>query len=422
MLNLDFHPSGRHFLQIPGPSPVPDRILRAISLPTIDHRGPEFAALGLQLLAGIKKIFKTRHPVIIYPATGTGAWEAALSNTLSPGDHVLMYETGHFASLWIRMAARLGLSPEVLTWQGTDDVLSQAPGWRHGVQAELIGQRLRQDTAHRIKAVCVVHNETSTGATSDIAAVRRAIDSAKHPALLLVDSISGLASADFRHDEWGVDVTVAGSQKGLMLPPGISFNAVSPKALDAMKDAKLPRASLAWDEIISMNKDGYWPYTPNTNLLYGLAESLDMLQSEGLDNVFARHQRWATGVRAAVRAWGLPIQCADPAVYSPVLTGVITPPDIDADAVRRLIYQRFDMSLGTGLGKAKGRMFRIGHLGNSNDLTVLATLMGCEIGLKLAGIKLAASGVEVAMNYFASEPPVVAFDKVVAGGSTQIAA
>jgi alanine-glyoxylate transaminase/serine-glyoxylate transaminase/serine-pyruvate transaminase len=411
MLSLDFHPSGRHFLQIPGPSPVPDRILRAISLPTIDHRGPEFAALGLKVLADIKKVFKTRHPVIIYPATGTGAWEAALSNTLSPGDHVLMYETGHFAWLWVKMATRLGLAPEVVTWQGADADLPQVAGWRRGVQADLIEQRLRQDTAHRIKAVCVVHNETSTGATSDIASVRRAIDAAGHPALLMVDTISGLASADFRHDEWGVDVSISGSQKGLMLPPGISFNAVSPKALEAMKTAKLPRACLAWDEIIAMNADGYWPYTPNTNLLYGLAESLDMLHSEGLDNVFARHERWGTGVRAAVRAWGLPIQCAEPAVYSPVLTGVITPPGVDADAVRRLIYQRFDMSLGTGLGKVKGRMFRIGHLGNSNDLTVLATLMGCEIGLKLAGIKLAASGVQVAMEYFANLSVAVAPQK-----------
>jgi alanine-glyoxylate transaminase/serine-glyoxylate transaminase/serine-pyruvate transaminase len=422
MLNLDFHPSGRHLLQIPGPSPVPDRILRAISLPTIDHRGPEFAALGLKVLADIKKVFKTRHPVIIYPATGTGAWEAALSNTLSPGDHVLMYETGHFACLWVKMASRLGLTPEVMTWRGSDEDLPHAASWRRGVQAELIEQRLRQDTDRHIKAVCIVHNETSTGATSDIASVRRAIDGARHPALLIVDTISGLASADFRHDEWGVDVSVSGSQKGLMLPPGISFNAVSPRALEAMKTAKLPRSCLAWDEIIAMNADGYWPYTPNTNLLYGLAEALDMLQSEGLDNVFARHNRWATGVRAAVRAWGLPIQCADPTVYSPVLTGVITPAGVDADAVRRLIYERFDMSLGTGLGKVKGRMFRIGHLGNSNDLTVLATLIGCEIGLKLAGIKLAGSGVQAAMEYFADQATSIASPQASAGSPTPVAA
>ena len=401
MLNLDHHPTGRHFLQIPGPSPVPDRILRALSLPTIDHRGPEFGALGRKVLSGIREVFKTKHPVVIYPASGTGAWEAALVNTMSPGDHVLMYETGHFASLWAKMAARLGLSTEFLAWSGADEVLPNAPSWRRGVQADMIEARLRKDTDRKMRAVCVVHNETSTGVTSDIAAVRRAIDSAGHPALLMVDSISGLASADFRHDEWGVDVTVSGSQKGLMLPPGISFNALSPRALEAMKSAKLPRSFWAWDEIIEMNKDGYWPYTPNTNLLYGLSEALDMILADGLPNVFARHQRWAAGVRAAVNAWGLTIQCADPAVYSPVLTGVITPVGVDADALRRLIHERFDLSLGTGLGKLKGRMFRIGHLGDSNDLTLLATVAGCEMGLKLAGVKLAGSGVQAAMDHFA---------------------
>jgi alanine-glyoxylate transaminase/serine-glyoxylate transaminase/serine-pyruvate transaminase len=402
MLALDFHPTGRHFLQIPGPSPVPDRILRAMSLPTIDHRGPEFGALGRRVLAGIREVFKTRHPVVIYPASGTGAWEAALCNTLSPGDHVLMFETGHFASLWAKMATRLGLSAEFLAWQGADEHLPQAPGWRRGVQADLIEARLRRDTERRIRAVCVVHNETSTGVTSDIAAVRRAIDAAGHPALLMVDSISGLASADYRHDEWGVDVTVSGSQKGLMLPPGMSFNALSPRALEAAKTAKLPRSFWAWDEIVEMNKDGYWPYTPNTNLLYGLSEALEMIRAEGLEQVFARHQRWAAGVRAAVQAWGLPIQCADPAVYSPVLTGVITPVGVDADAVRKLIYERFDLSLGTGLGKLKGRMFRIGHLGDSNDLTLLATLAGCEMGLRLGGVGLAGSGVQAAMEHFAA--------------------
>ena len=402
MLNLDFHPTGRHFLQIPGPSPVPDRILRAMSLPTIDHRGPEFGALGLKVLAGIQQIFKTRHPVAIYPASGTGAWEAALANTMSPGDLVLMYESGHFASLWQKMAARLGLQTEFVAWQGPDEHLPKAPSWRRGVQADLIEARLRLDTEHRIKAVCVVHNETSTGVTSDIAAVRKAIDAAGHPALLMVDSISGLASADYRHDEWGVDVTVSGSQKGLMLPPGISFNALSPRALEASKSAKLPRAFWAWDEIVEMNQSGYWPYTPNTNLLYGLSESLDMLLGEGLDKVLARHQRWAAGVRAAVTAWGLPIQCADPAVYSPVLTGVITPVGVDADAVRRLIHERFDLSLGTGLGKLKGRMFRMGHLGDSNDLTLVAMVAGVEMGLKLAGVALAASGVQATMNYFST--------------------
>ena len=400
-MKLNSHPTGRHFLQIPGPSPVPDRILRAISLPTIDHRGPEFGELGLRVLAGLQQVFNTRHPVVIYPASGTGAWEAALANTMSPGDAVLMYETGHFASLWKKMAERLSLRPEFL---GLPDAEGWAEGWRHGVDAAAIERRLRADAGHTIKAVCVVHNETSTGVTSDIAAVRRAIDAAGHPALLMVDTISGLASADYRHDEWGVDVSISGSQKGLMLPPGISFNALSPKALQANKVAKLPRSFWAWDEIVEMNKTGYWPYTPNTNLLYGLAESLEMLLDEGLPNVFARHRRWAEGVRTAVRAWGLAIQCADPALYSPVLTGVITPEGVDADRIRRLIHERFDLSLGTGLGKVKGRMFRIGHLGDSNDLTLLATLAGCEMGLKLAGVALAGSGVQAAMDFFSSHP------------------
>ncbi|MFL9877345.1 aminotransferase class V-fold PLP-dependent enzyme [Herbaspirillum rhizosphaerae] len=391
MLKLDFHPAGRHFLQIPGPSPVPDRILRAMSYPTIDHRGPEFGALGLHVLAGIKKIFKTEQPVVIYPASGTGAWEAALTNTLSPGDTVLMYETGHFATLWKKMAEALGLKPEFLGLPGVE-------GWRRGVQADLIEERLRKDSGHQIKAVCVVHNETSTGVTSDIASVRKAIDAAGHPALLLVDTISGLASADYRHDEWGVDVTVSGSQKGLMLPPGISFNAVSKKAIEASKTSKLPKAFWGWTEIIEMNATGYWPYTPNTNLLYGLHEALDMILGEGLDNVFARHERLAEACRQAVTAWGLEIQCADPAVYSPVLTGVMTPAGFDADAIRKVIYENFDMSLGTGLGKMKGGMFRIGHLGEANDLTLMATLSGCEMGLKLAGVKLAGSGVQAAMD------------------------
>jgi alanine-glyoxylate transaminase/serine-glyoxylate transaminase/serine-pyruvate transaminase len=404
MISLDHHPSGRHFLQIPGPSPVPDRILRAMSMPTIDHRGPEFAVLGKQVLAGLKQIFQTRHPVAIYPASGTGAWEAALVNVMSPDDALLMVETGHFATLWQKMALRLGLQPEFLALSGTDSATGLPLAWRNGVQADVIETRLRADVGHRIKAVCVVHNETSTGVTSDIAAVRRAIDAAGHPALLMVDSISGLASADYRHDEWGVDVTVSGSQKGLMLPPGISFNALSPKALNASKAARLPKAFWAWDEIVEMNQGGYWPYTPNTNLLYGLSEALDMLLAQGLPAVFARHRRWAEGVRSAVRAWGLPIQCADPAVYSPVLTGVITPVGIDADALRALIHQRFDLSLGTGLGKVKGRMFRIGHLGDCNDLTLMAALSGVEMGLKLGGVRLADSGVLAAMDYFASHP------------------
>lgn len=375
-----------------------------MSLPTIDHRGPEFGALGLKVLGGLKQIFKTQHPVIVYPASGTGAWEAALTNTLSGDDHVVMYETGHFASLWQKMATRLGITTEFIAGQGADAEFPAAASWRRGIQAELIEQRLRHDLGHRIKAVCVVHNETSTGVTSDIFAVRRAIDAAKHPALLMVDSISGLACVDYRHDEWGVDVTVSGSQKGLMLPPGMSFNAISPRALEAMKSARLPRSFFAWDDIIEMNKGGYWPYTPNTNLLYGLSEALDMLLEEGLDSVFSRHSRWAAGVRAAVQGWGLPIQCLDARAYSPVLTGVVMPAGVDADAVRKLIYERFDLSLGTGLGKLKGRMFRIGHLGDSNELTLLATLAGCEMGLKAYGVKLTGSGVQAAMEVFGANP------------------
>ena len=403
MISLNNHPTGRHFLQIPGPSPVPDRILRAISLPTIDHRGPEFGVLGKKVIAGLQQVFQTRHPVVIYPASGTGAWEAALVNVMSPGDAVLMYETGHFASLWNKMALRLGLKPEFLALPGTDDT-GLPRSWRHGVQADMIEQRLRKDSDHRLKAVCVVHNETSTGVTSDIAAVRRAIDAAGHPALLMVDTISGLASADYRHDEWGVDVTVSGSQKGLMLPPGISFNALSPKAIELSKSATLPKAFWAWDEIVEMNRGGYWPYTPNTNLLYGLSEALDMLLGQGLPAVFARHRRWGEGVRSAVRAWGLPIQCADERVHSPVLTGVITPQGVDADALRRLIHERFDLSLGAGLGKLKGRMFRIGHLGDCNDLTLMAALTGVEMGMKLSGVPLAGSGVVAAMEFFAATP------------------
>ncbi|MFL9815315.1 aminotransferase class V-fold PLP-dependent enzyme [Stutzerimonas sp. VN223-3] len=397
MLKLDFHPSGRHFLQIPGPSPVPDRILRAMSLPTIDHRGPEFGALGRELLSKIRQVFQTQQPVVIYPASGTGAWEAALVNTLSAGDRVLMFETGHFATLWEKMARRLGLEPEFLGLPGYE-------GWRRGVQADMIERRLKEDSSHTIKAVCVVHNETSTGVTSDIAAVRRAIDAAKHPALLLVDTISGLACADYQHDAWGVDVTISGSQKGLMLPPGISFNAVSEKAIEVSRSAQLPKSFWAWDEILELNRSGYWPYTPNTNLLYGLNEALDMLLQEGLDHVFARHQRWAAGVRTAVACWGLEVQCQDASVFSPVLTGVVMPEGIDADEVRSLIYRRFDLSLGTGLGKARGKMFRIGHLGDCNDLTLIATLGGCEAGLKMSGVSLKGSGVLAALDYFAANP------------------
>jgi alanine-glyoxylate transaminase / serine-glyoxylate transaminase / serine-pyruvate transaminase len=404
MLQLDAHASGHHWLQVPGPSPVPDRILRAMSLPTIDHRGPEFAQLGLSVLSGIKAVFRTSQPVIIYSASGTGAWEAALSNTLSPGDRVLMYETGHFATLWSNLATRLGLSVELLGWQGADADLPNAPNWRRGVHADLIGERLRRDDAHTIRAVCVVHNETSTGALSDIAAVRRTLDSVGHPALLMVDTISGLACADYRHDEWGVDVSISGSQKGLMLPPGLSFNALSKRALQAMKSARLARSYWSWEDMLDSNRTGYWPSTPNTNLLYALYEALEMLRAEGLEKVFARHQRWGACVRAAVQAWGLQIQCVEPERYSPVLTGVITPQEVDADTLRRVIYERFDLSLGTGLGKLKGRMFRIGHLGASNDLTILATLVACEMGLKQAGARLKSSGVQVAMHYLAQHP------------------
>ena len=391
MLQLNFHPAGRHQLAIPGPSPVPDRILRAMSLPTIDHRGPEFGPLGLKVLTDIKKIFKTQHPVVIYPASGTGAWEAALANTLSAGDHVIMFETGQFATLWKKVADRLGIKSEFLGLPGMD-------GWRRGVQADLIEARLKADAAHSIKAVCVVHNETSTGVTSNIAAVRAAIDAAKHPALLMVDTVSGLGAADYRHDEWGVDVAVGGSQKGLMMPPGISFNALSPKAIEISKSATLPRSFWAWDEMLEMNKTGYFPYTPNTNLLYGLHEALDMIFAEGLDAVFARHQRLAAACRAAVTGWGLEIQCADAALYSPVLTGAMMPEGVDADKVRKVIYERYDTSLGMGLGKVKGKMFRIGHLGECNDVSLMGTLCAVEMGLAVAGVALKGSGVTAAME------------------------
>ncbi|WP_108469912.1 pyridoxal-phosphate-dependent aminotransferase family protein [Polynucleobacter difficilis] len=391
MLKLDAHASGRHFLHIPGPSPVPSRVLRAISYQTIDHRGPEFGQLGLKLLEDIKRIFKTKHSVIIYSSSGTGAWEAALVNTLSAGDHVLMYETGQFATLWKNMADKLGIYAEFLGKPGLE-------GWRRGVDAKLIEERLKKDTEHKIKAVCVVHNETSTGVTSNIAAVRKAMDDAKHPALLMVDTISGLASADYCHDAWGVDVTVSGSQKGLMLPPGLGFNALSPKALEANKKATLPKAFWAWDEILVSNKTGYWPTTPSTNLLYGLHEAIAMIESEGMDAVFARHQRLAKACRAAVTAWGLEILCQEPEVYSPVLTGVMLPEGFDADALRKLIQERYNLSLGTGLGKLKGRAFRIGHLGDCNELSLLAALSGCEMGMTAFGIPLKGSGVLAAQE------------------------
>jgi alanine-glyoxylate transaminase/serine-glyoxylate transaminase/serine-pyruvate transaminase len=384
-------PAGRHFLQIPGPTNVPDRVLRAIDFPTMDHRGPDFGKLGKEVLAGMQKVFKTAGHVVIYPASGTGAWEAALVNTLSPGDQVLMYETGHFATLWQKMARKLGLQPEFI-----------AGDWRTGADAQAIEARLKEDKAHAIKAVCVVHNETATGVTSRIADVRKAIDAAKHPALLMVDTISSLASIDYRHDEWGVDVTVGGSQKGLMLPPGLSFNAVSAKALAASKNAKLPRSFWDWSEMIASNKDGYFPYTPATNLLYGLREALKMLlEEEGLDNVFARHQRHAEATRRAVRAWGLEVLAKNPAEYSGSLTAVLMPAGHDADRVRKVILENFDMSLGTGLGKLAGKVFRIGHLGDFNDLTLMGTLAGCEMGLELAGTPIKRAGVAAAMEYLA---------------------
>ncbi|MGH8686325.1 MAG: pyridoxal-phosphate-dependent aminotransferase family protein [Burkholderiales bacterium] len=382
--------AGRHFLQIPGPTNVPDRVLRAIDFPTMDHRGPEFAELGKAVLEGMKRVFKTRGHVVIYPASGTGAWEAALVNTLSPGDTVLMYETGQFASLWQKMATKLGLKPEFL------------PGdWRTGADPAAIEKRLREDSGQRIKAVCVVHNETSTGVTSRIGEVRKAIDAAKHPALYLVDTISSLASIDYRHDEWGVDVTVGGSQKGLMLPPGLSFNAISDKALAASKSAGLPRAYWGWDEMLANGRNGYFPYTPATNLLYGLREALAMLEEEGLDNVFARHQRHAEATRRAVRAWGLEVLATNPAEYSGALTAVLMPPGHDADRVRKAILEAFDMSLGTGLGKLAGKVFRIGHLGDFNDLALMGTLAGVEMGLTLAGVPAKRGGVTAAMSYLA---------------------
>jgi alanine-glyoxylate transaminase/serine-glyoxylate transaminase/serine-pyruvate transaminase len=382
--------AGRHFLQIPGPTNVPDRVLRAIDFPTMDHRGPEFGELGRAVLDGMKRVFRTSGHVVIYPASGTGAWEAALANTLSPGDAVLMYETGHFASLWQNMALKLGLQPEFLSGD-----------WRSGADPARIEQRLREDREQRIKAVCVVHNETSTGVTSRIAEVRKAIDAARHPALLMVDTISSLASIDYRHDEWGVDVTVGGSQKGLMLPPGLSFNAISEKALAASKSARLPRSYWGWEEMIANGRNGYFPYTPATNLLYGLREALAMLEEEGLDNVFARHQRHAEATRRAVRAWGLEVLAANPAEYSASLTAVLLPAGHDADRLRKAVLENFDMSLGTGLGRLAGKVFRIGHLGDFNDLALVGTLAGVEMGLALAGVAARKEGVQAAMGYLA---------------------
>lgn len=378
--------TGRHFLQIPGPTNVPDRILRAMDRPTMDHRGPDFAELGLRVLAGMQGIFRTTGRVVIYPSSGTGAWEAALVNTLSPGDRVLMVETGHFATLWKDLAVRLGLEPEFI------------PGdWRHGADPDLIEARLRQDRGGTVRAVCVVHNETSTGCASPIDGVRRAMDACGHPALLLVDTISSLASMDYRHDEWGVDVTVAGSQKGLMLPPGLSFNAISDRALAAAAGSTMPRAYWDWSAMSGPNEHGFFPYTPATNLLYGLAEAIDMLNEEGLDNVFARHDRLASATRAAVNAWDLEILCREPRHHSSTLTAVRMPRGVDADAFRQVVLERYNLSLGNGLSKLAGRVFRIGHLGDFNELMLLGTLGGVEMGLGVAGVPHNAGGVQAAM-------------------------
>jgi alanine-glyoxylate transaminase/serine-glyoxylate transaminase/serine-pyruvate transaminase len=382
--------SGRHFLQIPGPTNVPNRVLRAMARPTIDHRGPAFAAMGREALDGVKKIFKTDGPVVIYSGSGTGAWEAAFVNTLSPGDKVLMFETGHFAALWRGMAAKLGLDVDFV------------PGdWRHGVDLDALQSKLESDRGHAIKAVAVVHNETSTGVASPIAQVRRRIDAAKHPALLLVDAISSLGSMDVRHDEWGVDVTIACSQKGLMLPPGLGLNAISAKALAAGQTARFPRVFWDWAPMIADNEAGFFTYTPATNLLFGLCESLQMFFEEGLEHVFARHDRHAEATRRAVRAWGLEIVCQDPNGYSSALTAVMMPDGHDADALRKVILEKFDMSLGTGLGKFKGRVFRIGHLGDFNDLTLAGTLCGVEMGLAASGVPFKRGGVNAALEFLA---------------------
>jgi alanine-glyoxylate transaminase/serine-glyoxylate transaminase/serine-pyruvate transaminase len=381
-------PSGTHFLQIPGPTNVPERILRAMARPTIDHRGAEFSRLGLEVLDGLHEVFKTSGGIVIFPASGTGAWEAALVNTLSPGDKVLMFETGHFATLWREMAVKLGLDVQFV------------PGdWRHGVDPDVVESKLVEDRPHAIKAVMVVHNETSTGVSSRISAVRQAMDGARHPALLMVDTISSLASIDYRHDEWGVDVTVAGSQKGLMLPPGLSFNAISEKALAAAKSSRLPKSYWDWQPMLAANKTGFFPYTPGTNLLYGLREALHMLLQEGLENVFARHDRHAAATRRAVEAWKLEVLCLNPTEYSSSLTAVLLPPDHNADDLRKLVLDQFNMALGAGLAKLQGKVFRIGHLGDFNDLMLAGTLSGVEMGLALAGVPHAKGGVAAALDY-----------------------
>ncbi len=384
--------SGRHFLQIPGPTNVPDRVLRAISFPTIDHRGPEFGRLGRQVIEGLQKIVRTTGPVVVFPSSGTGAWEAALVNTLSPGDRVLMFETGHFATLWRDVALRFGLSVDFVP---TD--------WRHGADPEIVEAKLSADASRVIKAVAVVHNETSTGVTSRIAEIRGAMDRVGHPALLLVDTISSLGSIDYRHDEWGVDVTVGCSQKGLMLPPGLGINAISEKAQDASKVARLPRSYWDWEPMLRDNQEGFFPYTPATNLLYGLREAIQMLEEEGLENVFARHARHAEATRRAVQAWGLETVCQHPLEHSNSLTAIMMPAGHNADHLRKIVLDRFDLSLGTGLGKLKGRIFRIGHLGDFNDLMLAGTLCGVEMGLEGAGVPFTKGGVMSALDYLANK-------------------
>ena len=384
---MSYH-SGRHFLQIPGPTNVPDRVLRALAAPTIDHRGPEFAALARAVLSGLKPVFRTTGPVVAFPASGTGAWEAALVNTLSPGDRVIAFDTGHFAGLWSRMAGSLGLEVDLV------------PGsWRRGVDPALVHERLATDRTHAVRAVMVVHNETSTGVTSDVPAIRAAVDTAGHPALLLVDTVSSLASIDYRHDEWGVDVTVSCSQKGLMLPPGLGFNALGERALAASASAGLPRSYWDWQPMLAANADGHFPYTPPTNLLYGLGEALAMLAEEGLENVLARHRRHAEATRLAVRAWGLEVLCQDPARYSSSLTAVLVGAGNDADEVRRVALERYDLSLGAGLGRLAGRVFRIGHLGALNDLMLAGTLCGIELSLARAGVGTGRGGVDAALTH-----------------------
>jgi alanine-glyoxylate transaminase/serine-glyoxylate transaminase/serine-pyruvate transaminase len=382
--------SGRHFLQIPGPTNVPDRILRAIAQPTIDHRGPAFAELGRETLAGLQRMFQTTGAVVMYPCSGTGAWEAAFVNTLSPGDTVLMVETGQFATLWRDLAVRLGLHVDFI------------PGdWRHGVDAAAIAAKLSADKARVIKAVAVVHNETSTGVTSDIPAVRRAIDESGHPALLFVDAVSSLGAIDYRHEEWRVDVTISSSQKGMMLPPGMGFNAIGANALAASASARLPRAYWDWQPMLRDNPAGFFPTTPAINLLFGLREAVRMLEEEGLANVFARHKRFAEATRRAVAGWGLELWAACPNEYSSALTAVVMPEGHDADALRKVILERFDMSLGAGLGRLKGRVFRIGHLGDFNDLMLAGTLAGVEMGLAAAGVPFRRGGVTAALEYLA---------------------